>query len=143
MLFRSRELKQQLLAQKVVSVLDTNTHKRAQDVLTLLQNGTDFATLAGQVSADTTTKSNGGQFGFSIDKGSQTVPPQTINALFSLKPGQTSDVINIGYGLEIDKVLSAQGTKIQAAHIVLNFSDINSYLNPLKQKEKTHTFIKE
>jgi parvulin-like peptidyl-prolyl isomerase len=51
-----RELKQQLLAQKVVSALDTETHTRAQNVLTQLQNGGDFAALAKQFSDDTQTK---------------------------------------------------------------------------------------
>ncbi len=137
-----RELKQELLAQKVVSALDTATHQRAQSALTQLQQGTDFATLAGQISDDTTTKANGGQFGFTIDKSNQNLPPQTVNALLSLKPGQISGIINIGQGLEIDKVISSDGGKVQAAHILFKFQDIRTYLEPFEAKSKTHTYIK-
>ena len=138
-----RELKQQLLAQKVVSVLDIGTHQRADAALKQLQGGADFATLAGQISDDTATKANGGQFGFAIDKSNQNLPPQTTNALFSLQPNQISDVVNIGYGLEIDKLISVQGSKVQGAHIVFKFQSINTYVDALAAKEKTHKYIKE
>lgn len=138
-----RELKQQLLAQKVVSTLDTATHQRAQAALMQLQGGANFATVAEQYSDDTATKGNGGQFGAPISLTDQSIPPQTLQTLFSLKPGQISGIVNIGYGLEIDKVISAQGNQVQAAHIVFNFQSINTYLAPLQAKEKTHIYIKQ
>ena len=137
-----RELKQELLTQKVVAALDTKTQQQAAAVLVQLQKGADFGSLAAQISDDTTTKTNGGQFGFAITRTDQTLPPQTINALFSLKVGQLSNVINIGYGLEIDKLLSVDGDKVQAAHIVLNFQKIDTYLAPLKARNKSHSYIK-
>jgi hypothetical protein len=78
-----RELKQQLLAQKVVSALDTETHTRAQNVLTQLQNGGDFAALAKQFSDDTQTKENGGDYGFAIEKTNRQLAPQVVDTLFS------------------------------------------------------------
>lgn len=137
-----RELKNELLAQKVVSVLDAGTHQRAAAALTQLQQGTDFATLATQVSDDTTTKAGGGQFGFAITRTNQNLPTQTINTLFSLQPGQISGIVDIGYGLEIDKVISVDGDTVQAAHIVFNFQNINSYIAPLAAKAKSHSYIK-
>lgn len=137
-----RELKTQLLAQKVVSVLDTSTHQRAEAALKQLQQGADFAALAGQVSEETASKANGGNFGVTIDKNSQNLPPQTINALFGLQVGQISGIVNIGYGLEIDKLAANDNGKLQAAHIVFNFKNINEYLAPLKQTQKIHSFIK-
>jgi hypothetical protein len=137
-----RELKQQMLAQKVVSKLDVATHQRAQAVLTVLQNGADFGTVATQYSDDQATKASGGQFGFTIDSSSRNLPPQTLSTLLSLKPGQTSGIINLGNSLEIDKVISNDNGKIQAAHIVFNFRNINTYIQPLKKSEKTHTYIK-
>ncbi len=56
-----RELKQQLLAQKVVAALDMSTTPRAQRALAQVQDGADFAAVAKQVSADPVTKSNGGE----------------------------------------------------------------------------------
>ena len=56
-----RELSGQILAQKVVSALDVDTHNRAQNVLTQVNNGGDFAALAKQYSEDLLgTKDNGG-----------------------------------------------------------------------------------
>ena len=136
-----RELTQQLLAQKVVAKLDTATQARAQAALTQLKAATDFATLAGQVSDDTATKANGGEYGFLIDTSSQNIAPQATAALFNLKAGQYSGVINTGYSLEIDKVLEVDGSKVRAAHIVFNFQSINTYLTPLEAKAPSHTYI--
>jgi hypothetical protein len=136
-----RELKQQLLAQKVVGTLDTATNVRAQAALNALQHGASFASVAAQYSDDAATKNNGGQFSGLISQTDQSVPPQTLQTLFSLKPGQVSGIINIGYGLEIDEVISVQGDQVQAAHILFNFQSIDTYLAPLKAKEKPHIFI--
>ena len=136
-----RELKQQLLAQKLVSTLDTATHQRANSALSQLQAGADFGTLAAQVSDDAATKGNGGQYGAPIDSSNRDLPPQVIGALFMLKPGQTSGIINTGATLEIVKVLSASDGKVQAAHIAFNFQGIDTYLKPLQQREKPLEFI--
>jgi parvulin-like peptidyl-prolyl isomerase len=136
-----RELQQQLLAQAVVAKLDTGTQTRAQQALAQLKGGTDFATLAKQVSDDASTKANGGDYGFTIDKSNRDIAPQAVEALFKLKPGQYSDIINTGYSLEIEKVLDISGNKIHAAHIVFNFKDISTYTKPLEAQEKTHKYL--
>lgn len=138
-----RELKQQMLAQKVVSKLDTATHQRAQQALAALKGGADFGTVAAQYSDDQSTKGNGGQFGFTIDANSRNIPPQTLNTLLSLKPGQISGIVNLGNALEIDKVISNDNGKIQAAHILFNFKSINDYIKPLAAKEKAHFYISQ
>lgn len=136
-----RELKQQMLAQAVVSKLDTGAHQKAQYVLNQLYAGADFATLAKQYSDDTSTSANGGSYGFSIDRANRDVAPQVVNTLFALQPGQTSGIINTGTGLEIVKVDSVSGGEVQASHIFIAFNSINTYINPLKAKEKPHVYI--
>jgi parvulin-like peptidyl-prolyl isomerase len=137
-----RELKSQLLAQKVVAKLDTGTNARAAGVLAQLnQKGADFANIAKQYSDDTSTKENGGEYGYFIDKNTQNLAPQVLQQLLSMQPGQVSGVINAGYSLEIDKVISINNGKIRAAHIVFNFKDINTYIKPLEQKEKPQAYI--
>lgn len=136
-----RELKQQLLAQKVVATLDTNTQQRAQTVLTQLHHGGDFAKLAAQYSDDVSTKGSGGVYASVIDKSDRDVSPQIVNELFALKPGQTSGIINTGYTLEIVKVISSDGGKIRAAHISFTFQDISTYLQPLQDHAQPHLFI--
>ncbi len=137
-----RELKTQLLENNVVSTLDTATHARANSAYAQLQKGTDFATLASQVSDDTTTKSNGGQYGFLISQNNINVSPIVVNALFAIKPGQYTPILNTGPSLEIDKNLSVAGDQIQASHMVFNFQDVNTYLAPLKNTQKAKVYIK-
>ena len=136
-----QELSQELMAQKVVNKLDTQTHQKANQALSELKQGADFATLAKQVSEDNSTSSNGGDYGFLIDRSNADIAPQIIAELFQLQAGQYSGIINTGYSLEIVKVLSAQGSEVQAAHISFNFQPITTYTNPLQAKEKPHLFI--
>lgn len=136
-----RELKSQLLAQKVASKLDTATHQRAQTALNQLNAGMDFATLAKQVSDDVSTKANGGDYGVAIDKSDRDIAPSVIDALFSLQPGQHSGIIDTGYTLEIDKLTDIQGTKVHASHIAFTIKDISTYIAPLKATQPSHTYI--
>lgn len=136
-----RELKTQLLAQKTASHLDTATHARAESALAALAQGKDFAVLAAEVSDDAATKAAGGQYGALINKSNRDVPPQVVDALFKLQPGQTSAIIDTGYSLEIVKVLQVQGDKVQAAHISFKIQDIETYLKPLKDEKKARRFI--
>lgn len=135
-----RELKSQLLAQKVVAVLNTGTQDRAQDALKQLKSGTDFGALAQKVSDDQSTKANGGNYGIAINQDNRDLPPQVMQTLFRLKPGQSSGIINTGYSLEIDKVLDASGSTLHAAHIVFNLQPIGVYTKPLADKEKPHIY---
>ena len=136
-----RSLKDQLLSQKVVSALDTETHSRANTALAQLQNAKDFAELAKEVSDEAATKEAGGEFPFLVDKTNRDISPRTAEALFALQPGQYSQVIDVGYGLEIVKNLEVKGEKIRAAHIVFNFKDINQYLNDAKDQNKTRSYV--
>lgn len=136
-----RELRQQMLAQKIVSTLDEATRAQANEALARLQAGEDFAVIAKQYSADTATKDNGGNYGFSISQSDRNLSPQVIDQLFKLNPGQLSPVVNTGNGLEIIKVAQKEGTKVQAAHISFIFKPISTYLDPVKAKQKPDIFI--
>lgn len=136
-----RELKQQLLAQKVASELDSDTQTKAQSVLAQAHHGAKFATLAKKYSDDTATKNNGGAYGFAIGKNSRDLSPQVVDALFKLKPGQVSGLIDTGYAFEIVKVDSIENGKIQASHIMLNLKSIDTYVKPLAAQKKPHYFI--
>lgn len=136
-----RELKQQMLAQKVVSTLDTDTHRRADEAYQRLKNGEDFATLAKQYSDDIATRDNGGDYGFSISQSDRDLPPQVIDAMFRLQVGSTSGIINTGAGLEIIQLKEISGGKVHAAHIVFAFKPISTYIGPLEKQHKPHIFI--
>jgi hypothetical protein len=136
-----RELKQQLLAQKVVSAADTTTHQRAESALNQLQSGTSFASVAKAISDDAATKDNGGTYVGTIDRSSTALPPQVLDELFKLNPGQVSGIIDTGSTLEIVTVLDRSGNTLHAAHISFHFQDIGTYIGPLKQKNKPTTYI--
>jgi parvulin-like peptidyl-prolyl isomerase len=80
------------------------TSDQANDLLTQLQNGTDFASLAQQNSTDTATKASGGDMGW-FGKGVQTKPIE--DAVFALAPGQLSGVVQDPSGYHILQVLEA------------------------------------
>jgi hypothetical protein len=137
-----RELRQQFLTQKVTAKLNADADKRADSAIKALNGGTDFATLAKQVSEDPSTKANGGDYGISIDQTNRDIAPAVANQLFNLAPGKYSGIINAGYGLEIVKVTSLDGKKVRAAHILFNFKPIGTYIKPVEAKHQPHRFIK-
>lgn len=136
-----RELRQELLAQKVVDKLDTKTHDRANQALAQLQQGADFATIAKQASDDAATRANGGDYGMLIDMSTAEVPPQVVSALFQLKAGQYSGIINTGSALEIVKVTEVQGSQVRASHIEFDLQPITTYTNPLEAAQKPGRLI--
>jgi peptidyl-prolyl cis-trans isomerase D len=81
---------------------------KAEDILKQVQRGGDFAELAKKSSDDTGSAVKGGELGW-ITKG-QTVPNFEKTA-FSLKPGETSGLVETEYGYHI-----IQGEEKQAAH---------------------------
>lgn len=136
-----RSLRQQLLAQKLLPVLDPGAKEKAEKAKQELDSGSKFEDIAKKYSDDAATKDNGGMYGYAIDKSNRDISANTTAALFKLKKGEVSDVINAGYSLEIVKNLQPEGDKIKAAHIVVNYKDINSYLNDTKEQKKTTLYI--
>ena len=136
-----RSLKDQLLSQKVVATLDTQTNARSTTAFGELQGGADFKAVAEKYSDDQITKANGGDFGFPVSKSNRDLSAITTDALFKLKPGAHSEIINIGYALEIVKANSEENGKILGAHILFNFKDISQYINDQKEKQPTKTYV--
>jgi hypothetical protein len=135
------ELRLELLDQKVAATLDTATAKKSQAVYRQLQQGADFATLAKTASDDTATKAAGGKYNFTITKNNRDLSPLVVDALFNLRKGQSSGVIDTGYTLEIVKVLTITGEKRQAAHIAFNYKDISVFTQPLRKQHQPTTYI--
>lgn len=136
-----RSLRQQLLARKVVSKLDTAAHGRADAALTELKSGAPFADVAKKYSDDGATKEAGGTFTTAIDESNRDLSPKITAAIFARKPGEFSNKVDTGYTLEIVRLDSLEGDKARASHIQINFKDINEYLKPLKDKQKAKKYI--
>lgn len=137
-----RVIKQRLLEQKVISTLDATTHQKAAQALAELRSGADFAATVAKYSQDEASKAGGGEFGFPVDRANRDLSPATTDALFKLKVGEVSGIVNTGYSLEILKALETNGTTVRGAHVVFNFTDINTYVNDQKDKHPARTFIK-
>ena len=82
--------------------------KKAQDALAKLKDGTDFATLAKQVSEDPGSKAQGGDLGV-ITRDTNFVA-EFIQAAFALKVGQLSGLVLTQFGYHIIRV-DAKTTK--------------------------------
>jgi parvulin-like peptidyl-prolyl isomerase len=137
-----RELRQQLLAQKVVATIDTATADKARQAFAALQNSGDFAAIAKQYSDDAATKDSGGEYPFSIDRNNRDIAPKLVNELYKLQPGQTSQITDTGYTLEIVKVLSQADGKVRAAHISKNYQPLANFLKRLQDKNPPKRYIK-
>ncbi len=138
-----RSLKTQLLTEKVISALDTGAHDRANAAHAQLKNGKDFATLAREVSEEQNSKPSGGDYGFAIEKTNRDIDPAIVDALFKLKDGEYSSLIDTGYGLEIVKRTQTQPDgKLRAAHIAFYFKGIDDTLNNLKEQRKTRAYLR-
>ncbi|MCA9337304.1 peptidylprolyl isomerase [Candidatus Saccharibacteria bacterium] len=136
-----RYLEQEMLTQKVIAALDTQTQDQAVQAELQLQQGADFAAVAKEFSDDLTSKDNGGDMGFWIDKTNRDLAPQATDVLFTMQPGQVSPIINTGYSLEIFKLLEKKDDKVRAARILFNFNDISSYINDLKEQQPARAYI--
>lgn len=137
-----RSLKQQILAEKVVAKLDTSTKQKAESALARAKAGGDFGALARELSEEEADKANGGDFGVPITKSNPNIPPQITDALFKLKPGEVSEIVNTGRTLEILKVSQNDGTNVTAQHISFKLKNISEFIEPLKKKEPPKTYVK-
>ncbi|MBP7821135.1 peptidylprolyl isomerase [Candidatus Saccharibacteria bacterium] len=136
-----RSISNEILKNKVIQSLDPTVMQEANKALADVKAGKDFSVAAKEYSDDETTKEKGGELGFLVSKSDRNIPPQTAEALFNLKPGEVSKVIDLGYGLEIVKNISVQGDKIKAARIFFAYKDTDSYLDNYKEQQKARVYI--
>ncbi|PID32146.1 hypothetical protein CR970_02070 [Candidatus Saccharibacteria bacterium] len=136
-----RSLKAEMLAEKVAAKLDTTAMPRAQEALAKLQSGADFAAVAAEYSEDGNTKDNGGEYGYPLERSNRNLDAQTTQVLFSMEPGQHSEIIGVGDGLEIVKNIERSGERIRAAHIFFRYEPISTYIDDLKDETAAQTYI--
>lgn len=137
-----RSLRQQLLARKVASQLDTEAQNKAAAALAELESGTEFAEVAKKYSEDEATKDSGGEYGEAIGQSNRDIAAKVTDAIFKLQAGQHSGIIDTGYSLEIVRAISFEGDKATAAHIQVSFKDINEYLGPIKAANPPSRWLK-
>lgn len=79
------------------------TEAEANELLTRLRNGEDFAALAGQFSLDATSRDNGGDLGWFAQE--ELVDPALATIAFSLEPSQIAGPIPTTLGFHIIQTL--------------------------------------
>jgi hypothetical protein len=135
-----QSVKKQLLRQKVSAKLDTIARKKAEDALKLLQSGTDFAKLAGDISEDAPTKGSGGDAG-PVSKNA-TDPSGLIATANSLQPGQISSLIEGVDGFYIIKLLETNQDEVRFAKILVKYNYLDQKIAELKDQGKISEYIK-
>lgn len=109
---------------------------RAEQALKEVKQGGDFAAVAKKYSDDTTAE-NGGDLGF-FGKGD--LPPDFEAVAFAMKPGQTSDVVELGAGYHIIRVLERRAPRTAPLEEVRN--DVKAFLVQGRRQARMEEFLK-
>jgi peptidyl-prolyl cis-trans isomerase C len=109
---------------------------KAADVLKEVKAGGDFAALAKQHSTDPGSGAQGGDLGF-FQQG-QMVPPFD-KAAFSMKPGQTSDLVETDFGVHIIRVVDRQAARTVPLDEVR--PQLQQYLEGQGRQQATQAFV--
>lgn len=137
-----RSIRNDILTSKVLAVIDIDTRTRANKALDELKSGGDFAAITAKYSDDTITKDLGGEIPGYLDPKDRNSSSEEVQALSTLKVGEVSEAVNLGYGLEIIKKLEDKDGKYHFAHILFTFKSIDQALNDEKAKNKTSVYIR-
>jgi parvulin-like peptidyl-prolyl isomerase len=94
-----------------------DTEEAARDVIREIQGGADFAALARERSLDRQTGAEGGDLGW-MPRGVLAVEME--DPAFALKPGQISDVIQVGDGYHVIQVIERESARRLAPDVRMN-----------------------
>lgn len=91
---------------------------KAESLLVEIRKGGDFEKIAKRESMDPTTKEVGGDLGWSR---MNVMVPEFERAMFSMRPGQVSDVVETSFGFHIIRVDRVQPAEVKARHILITW----------------------
>lgn len=135
-----RTIKLQLLRQSLPRLLDQETIQDADAATQELAAGAKFSDVVLKYSDDQLTKDGGGVLGV-ISRTDTALPPEFIDAAFSLGEGETSDIVESRFGLHIIKVNKVTGDEREVAHILLQYFDVDQYLRDELEKVEVVNYI--
>lgn len=114
------------------------TEEEANEILSQLRAGADFAELAKEKSTDPSTKDKGGDLGF-FSRGKMT--PAFEEAAFALQVGEISEVVKTPYGYHIIKV--EERRPAQEPNLELAREEIKETLTQQKIWTKKSTLLQD
>jgi peptidyl-prolyl cis-trans isomerase D len=88
---------------------ETKLKAKAEDLLKQVKAGADFAKLAKENSEDPGSKDKGGEYW--VTRGQMV--PEFEKAAFTMKPGQTSDLVKTQYGYHIIQVMAHEDARLK------------------------------
>jgi peptidyl-prolyl cis-trans isomerase D len=106
---------------------------KGENLLKQIKGGADFAKLAKENSEDPGSGANGGDLGDWITHGQMV--PEFDKAIFSLKVGQTSDLVKTMYGYHIVQTLAHQDGGVRS------FAEVKSELAAQWKKQRVNDLI--
>ncbi len=93
-----------------------NAFARAEQIRDSVLSGGDFEALAREHSVDTGTAERGGELGW-VRRG--LFVPEFEEAVFSMSPGEVSDIVETQFGLHIIKLEERRGDSVRPRHILI------------------------
>lgn len=137
-----RYIKDTILRQKVAHQLDKDAAGRAGKVLAEIQAGKPFADAAKTSSEDLETKPLGGEIGV-VEKGHANLPSQVEEAIFKLKAGEVSGVLETPTDYFIVTVTEkVDESRAKVAIIRIKVKDMSQYLKDYREQDKVKEYIK-
>jgi len=115
------------LSDKATEEEKTAARKKAEEILSRLKKGEDFAKVAAEASEDADTAKNGGELGL-LTPG-KTNSEEFEKAAFALKSGETSEIVQSPFGFHIIK--ADEKTEKRTA----TFDESKSYIEAVLKKE--------
>ncbi len=108
---------------------------KGEALLKQIKGGADFAKLAKENSEDTGSAVNGGDLGDWITHGQMV--PEFDKAIFSLKPGETSDLVKTQYGYHIVQTLARQDAGLRS------FAEVKGDLATQYKKQRATEMLQQ
>ncbi|MCE7936487.1 hypothetical protein DYH10_01680 [Candidatus Saccharibacteria bacterium CPR2] len=146
-----RVLKMQLMKQRLIPNLDTETTQKGDNILNQLTGGASFADLAKLNSQDDLSKDKGGSLGI-INIDNTNLPQSFIDVAFNLNEGEYSNLVEstikdekgknilVVQIIRADKVINDKEREI--SHILLKYKNIDEKINQYKTDYGVTNYIK-
>jgi peptidyl-prolyl cis-trans isomerase SurA len=117
------ELARILMVRKVSDPEKEEAKRIAQEILDSIDQDVDFSELAKRHSGDSLSAIQGGDLGFAT-KG--IFVKEFEEAVYSLKPGEVSGLVETQFGYHIIKLNEKQGDKVRSQHILIKYPKFES-----------------